>query len=1210
MADLSLRFLGQFQVMRDERPVTTFESDKVRALLAYLAVEAERVHARSTLTTLLWPDYDESSARTNLRQALYQLRKVIGDGDGSPARLIITRQSLQFNLATAYNLDVITFSRLLQQCASHPHERLEQCSVCLPQLRQAVDLYQGDFLAGFTLDDSAPFEEWRLVKQEHFHLQALDTLALLADVDEATGELERAQRYTRRQLVLEPWREEAHRQLMRLLARQGQRATALAQYQTCRQVLAAELGIEPSEATSTLYDQIRTGAFPDKTTGRRAQRVSEFSQTGAGDKAIRSEESKENAPSKLFLSPALPTQLTPFVGRERELAEIIAQLQQAQAPLLTLAGPGGMGKTRLALEAARTIATYEAHQTPEQTRDQRDTRSPPRFPDGLFFVGLAALNAATALASTIAATLALPLDGGDPEQALLNFLSTRRLLLILDNFEQLLDGVAFIVKILQMAPGVQLVITSRERLNIQGEQLYLVQEMDYSLQASLQDAANSSAVRLFIQRAQRAQTNFQLNAINLPAILRICQLVRGMPLGLELAASWVGILSLPEIAEEIEKSVDFLAIDWRNVPDRQRSMRAVFAWSWQLLTADEQQVFRKLALFRGGFTREAGEQVADATLRVLTALVHKSLVRRVESSVTQTSARYEVHELLRQFAAEQLIMAEAEHEQAARHSAFYLNFVAAREQRLVRTEPREAAAEIQADLDNIRQAWVWAIQQLDTRALDRSAWSLRAFYDTIGALSEGVQVFQLANQPLPGLGQPDGHIAPDQQHDLSVLSKLSAIHANLLMTQGKYTQAITVAQQAIARVEAYGASEAAALSHLSWGQALHRQGHFGDAQEHFEQALQLVYAVQTHAVQSELLYDIECTTQLWLGGLNTDLGFYQTARGYISRSLRLAQAQSKRRMEMTCLINLANLARRAGDYPAARRDYESALRFTPQIGYRWGEATIHLELGDVVRLQGEYGLACALIKKAFTMFQEIGAHDPEALAAAWLSRIYAYVGDYPQEAEWLAHYLRAECKGRGREAEINYLHAQTVLAFQQRNYAQVLAYASQTWQLGQAFGPQDAWAYALILTGHAHTRLQQFAAATAAYQQAMHLYIELDRADLAAEAQAGLAEIAEQQGDGSQAQTLVEALLKQLIEHPSMGQDEPFYVYFTCYQILAAHQDPRAATILVQGHTRLQQYADQLTDATLRQTFLEIVPVHRALHQAYTQSYPVAALTI
>lgn len=254
---LFLSFLGPFQVMLEDQPAT-FATDRARALLAYLAVEADRPHRRETLAALLWPDRPEATARRSLSQALVRLRRAIHDYHASPPFLLITGKTIQFNAAAA-ELDVACFESLLAAYANHPHSSLAGCLPCLERLEGAAGLYRGEFLQGLFLADSQLFEEWALFKREQLHRQALDALHTLALHYEDQTEYEKAQRYAERQLALEPWREKAHRQLMRALALNGGRGAALAQYRTCCRVLADELGVEPAPETTALYERIRRG---------------------------------------------------------------------------------------------------------------------------------------------------------------------------------------------------------------------------------------------------------------------------------------------------------------------------------------------------------------------------------------------------------------------------------------------------------------------------------------------------------------------------------------------------------------------------------------------------------------------------------------------------------------------------------------------------------------------------------------------------------------------------------------------------------------------------------------------------------------------------------------------------------------------------------------------------------------------------------------
>ena len=349
----------------------------------------------------------------------------------------------------------------------------------------------------------------------------------------------------------------------------------------------------------------------------------------------------------------LPEQLTSFVGREQEIAEISDLLAKDSCRLLTVVGPGGIGKTRLAIEAARQNAN--------------------NYKYGVFFISLASITVPDFILPAVAESMGITLQTHatvDPESQLFDFLADRNSLLVLDNFEHLIDSAGLLVDLLKRAPEVKLMVTSRQRLNIQGEWTFNLGGLAVPGNGYQDVKVGGSAVDLFLQRARLADTRFSIRKGNQQHVIRVCQLVAGIPLGIELAAAWVTVLSPQEIAVEIEKNLDFLASSRQDMPEKHRSMRAAFDYSWVLLSKEQCHVFQKLSIFRKGFNRQAAEEVAGAGLVELSVLVDKSFIRRSQGD------RYEIHELLRQYGQEKLHENPVEfHAIGNRHSHYYLEFL-------------------------------------------------------------------------------------------------------------------------------------------------------------------------------------------------------------------------------------------------------------------------------------------------------------------------------------------------------------------------------------------------------------------------------------------------------------------------------------------------------------------------------------------------------
>ena len=426
----------------------------------------------------------------------------------------------------------------------------------------------------------------------------------------------------------------------------------------------------------------------------------------------------------------LPAHRTSFIGRADEIADITALLDDPGCSLLTLVGPGGIGKTRLAVEVAR------------QKSDD--------FRDGVCFVPLAPVVDIENLPLAVLEGLSYQFQQGNHEARpkVLSLLSEKHLLLVMDNFEHLLDGIDLITDILKTAPEVKILVTSREALNLQEEWVRTLTGVSYPTDGSLERLEDYCAVQLFLDRARRVRGTFSIMAD--PAnIARICELTEGMPLALELAAGWLNTLTPADIVTEIEHNLDILSTRSRDIAERHRSMRAVFCHSWCMLSPEEQMVFQRLSLFRGGFTREAAAEVATASLGVLAALVDKSLL------TLSATGRYTIHELLRQYGEENLTEAGEWDATFDRYIEFFLHMLHRLEPDIKSARQIEALDDIEADIENIRQAWQWAVNRGKIELLAHALESLNFYIDMRTRYTEGLQLFHFAKEQLYADLQPE-----------------------------------------------------------------------------------------------------------------------------------------------------------------------------------------------------------------------------------------------------------------------------------------------------------------------------------------------------------------------------------------------------------------------------------------------------------------------
>ena len=949
---LIIRVLGNTVIELDGRPISGLPSRAAEALLIYLVCHDQPV-PRETLVDLLWSERTQKQGLTNLRTILTALRRELDD------YLIITRQTLAFNHAAAYWLDVAEFESQLARLQPQLQAARPLPPETTHQLQAALDLYRGDFLASFSLKEGREFEAWILLRREQLkRLASLDLHRFVAH-NLATGDYQQGLRYAEQLLELDAYDDAAQRQRMWLLVRCGQPHVALQQFENFSQLLAEELGLEPMPETTQLYRHIKTA---------RTFRISNL----------------------------LP-QASPLIGRKIELQRLKGYLTNPDCRLLTLVGPGGIGKTRLAIEAASQHQQSLLH--------------------GVCFVPLAALDSVELLASAMAGVLKLSLDGMvDPRVQLLNALREREILLLLDSFEHLLappqggikegsvpnDALALLSDILTFAPEVKLLVTSRERLNLEEEWFFQVDGLPAPAnEIRPAQVANYSAVQLFLQNAARVQSGFAPTETEVVEIGRICRLVEGLPLGIKLATAWVKVLPCGQIAAEIESNLAFLQSPALNAPSRHQSIEAVFDHSWQRLTAEEQQVLGQLSVFRGGFTLEAAQQVAGATVTLLAGLVDQSWL------TLNSEGRYDSHELLRRYAALKLgsdragqisegIMTGAEINARTRHAEYYAAFLKARQMPLGNEKQVEAMAEVTAELENVRATWQWLVNQGNVTLIGRVLESLWLFFEIKNQFQEAEEVFgqgveALARRRADHSAGPPADLEPE--HD--------RIYAQLLIRQGWFSVRLARFDSAYEAL-AQGLKVARRIGdELEIGRALHHLGQIADAMGRYAEAEQFLresFAVLKGCSRSTH-FDLGSSGHL--GFLLMKMGQVEAAQSVLDEAVFHYQQTGNLRAIAAMYTYLGGILIQQGNYHEAKPPLLKALTFQEKID-DWVYMKMSLAwLGEACEGLGDYSQAKAYYEKSLTVSQGNGDRMGIAIALGHLGRVSLALEEYRPARQYL-----------------------------------------------------------------------------------------------------------------------------------------------------------------------------------------------------------------
>jgi predicted ATPase/DNA-binding SARP family transcriptional activator/predicted negative regulator of RcsB-dependent stress response len=1103
---LELCLLGSFTAAVAGHPPAVFPTDKVRALLAYLALEGAPPLRREVLAALFWPEQPETAARQNLRQSLYRLRKLLNKHEEnlSSELLIASQKKIGLNKDWLL-LDAAVFMEHIAAVGAHDHLSLASCPSCLAQLESAVELYGGDFLSGLFLPDALQFEEWLVTRRERFHREMLQTLSVLADAFEQLGDNKKAYIYARQQIDLEPWREAAHRQLMRLLILEGERGKAIAQYQQVRRILDEELGVSPVAETKALYAKIVSGE----------EIVSTIAET--------------SPPLLNFPQPA-----GQLLGREGEIAAIVELLSRPDCRLLTLTGLGGIGKTSLAVAVAPALA--------------QDTR----FPDGLTFVSMAGLSTEELMIAGIARALNLTLNNqrGHKEQ-LIDYLREKKALLVIDNFEHLINSAPLLAELTGAAPGLKILVTSRLPLNIKMEQRLLVSGLDLPSETGSGaggDARAAAAVRLFEQEARRMQPGFKLSPQNETAVIHICRLVHGIPLAITFAAGWLRLMTAQQIAAEIEQNLDFLASSMRDVPERHRSLRAVFQQSWQMLCDSEKRALAQSAIFCGTFSLDALLTITQAAHSDLANLLDRSFLERVGDN------RYTLHELLRQFSTEKLAEnPEAAASTAARHARYYLEFVGSNEPLLFGPDSHYALQNLENELGNIDRAWGTAVNQREWSLIEESLDGLVHFSMLSGYYTQIAGMLDQAQARIDGQKNPllagylvahqanifirKGHFkkaaaALEQAQEIALAQNDRRLHARTNMSlgrlfelQGSYDKGLAALQEAHYYYDqARNTVRLARISRLM-GNLFWRQSYYAQAAPYYEESLALATQSGDKVFQAVVLGD--------LGTLYTDSSEFEKALDNLQRARQLDQELGNREGVARHTHNLGRVYRMQENWSQAMIHFKQALQTAEELGLRRGISVCLSNIGIVYWQTGFFEKAIDHYQRALAIDRALGSKEGLSNNTGNLANVYRKMGRFEEADRLINQALEIAQEMGHQEGVARHLKNTADLYKDRRDWEKALDFYDQSVTVYRKFNDPYSLAAALIDKAKASLILDRHLEAAELTREGLALAESVQRHEYIFRGRLQLAQIACAAGDLEKARRQ----LQELLEHKSKKQE-------------------------------------------------------------------------
>ncbi|MEM7116641.1 MAG: tetratricopeptide repeat protein [Chloroflexota bacterium] len=1153
MPQLETSLLGPFKLSYNGEEITSLRSLRYRALLAYLTVENHLPHQRVALAGLFWPEQPEKKALLNLRQALFRIKQNIPVDAANQTLVEGTRLDVRLNPQFQGWVDLHLFNRELEDTLAHDHSSRYRCAACMPHLHKAVDLVRSDFLDGLYIDDCLAFDEWVLTTREWLRRQTLAALDDLTRFYLLTANFEQAQAFAQRQIQLDSYREKGRQQLIEALARNGQRAEALQQYENWRVYVEAELGVLPEAETQKLAEDIRRSRL-------------------APLPRLTSESIQAAQPTW-----QLPQIQTSFLDRHQERRQLEQWLTEDNGRLISIVGAGGAGKTRLAIELGQQMTDA--------------------FPDGIWFVPLSELaNQPSSLLHDLTKAIAKALrfsfeSEKSSQEQLFRHLANKRVLLILDNIEHLDMRlcVSYLLALLNRTERLRLLISSRQSLKLQGGKRLLLDGLPVP-EVGDEKAAVFDVVQLFAERARAVSPSFSVNATTLPAVIELCGLVDGLPLGIELAAVWCEHFSVDEMVTTIRQDADFLSTDYGDLPSRQQSLRAVFEYSWQLLTPNAQQLLARLAIFQGSFSRAELFQITQASMPQLMELVDKSLLR------VTAPGRYGLHTLIRQFASEKLdkIGAKAKRALQQRHATYYIQLLADMQKALYSRTPLNSVAQLRAANENIRLAWLWAVEEQAFLLLQQGFRGLARYYTLTNKYEELIVVVKVAIEAMNAAPKVTAGDPMLGQFLAELWVRLASYH-NVL---GNYDEAIVAAKRCIEMTESLTLQSA---GYLHWGLAHWHRWQLDEAESKLQDALTSIEQVAQEAGFDQQPNRLEVDIRRAFGSLYFRRTEYVQAQEYYEQALLISQRAGHYKVEEV-LHSLGAVARNLGQQTNARNYFMQGLDIAQKLGDLRSEATLLNNLGDVAYYLGVFSEAKAHYQQSRQIAQGLGDAIMEVVVTVSLGIVARDTGDFATAQRLLEQGLQLHRQNQFSRGEgwsllcLGLLHHLTGKQGLARKHIELgkRLFDESNDRIGQLYG--------LTYMGHIEAAHHARVAAKIAYQQALALGKTMGHDYLLMESHAGLARLALSEGALADAELAIERVYAHWQTHTFNGSYRVGWLLLTLFEGLRRLGDGRAAEVLVQGYQALQARAETVGSPLEQKRFWENIPSQQSMRMLWRES--------